>query len=52
MSRPCRKPIQPPIQWILGVISPRVRWLRLEVDSSPQLVPRSRISGAIPLLPL
>jgi len=32
--------------------SPRVRWLRLEVDSSPQLEPKSSISRAIPLLPL
>jgi len=26
---------QPPIQWVLGILSPRVKWPRHEADHSP-----------------
>jgi hypothetical protein len=34
-SRPVLGPTQPPIQWVLGVLSPGVRWLGHGADHSP-----------------
>jgi hypothetical protein len=41
---------QPRIQWVPGALSLGVKWLGREVDHI-HLVPRSRIRGAIPILP-
>ena len=51
LSRPALGPNQPPVQWVPG-LSPggKVRPGRA-ADPSPLLVPRSRKSRAIPLLP-
>jgi len=49
MSRPAFGPSEPPIQWVLESVSGRER----DVDSSLSfLVPRQRMSGAIPLFPV
>jgi hypothetical protein len=34
MFRPTLEPTQPPIQWILGALSPGVKWLGHEADHS------------------
>jgi hypothetical protein len=41
---------QPPIQWVLGVLSPGVNWLVCEADHSPPSC-RLRMHGSTPLLP-
>ena len=47
------KPTQPPIQWEQGVCSWDVKWLRHEVDHSPESnVQANTTSGAKHLLPL
>jgi hypothetical protein len=44
--------IQPPIQWVLGVLSPGVKWSRCKADHSPpSSVEELRSAGAIPPLP-
>jgi len=35
MSRLALQPIQPPIQWVLEVLLPRIKQLGLEADHSP-----------------
>jgi hypothetical protein len=35
LSRPVLEPIQPPIQWVLGALSPEVKWQEREADHSP-----------------
>jgi hypothetical protein len=42
---------QPPIQWVLGLLSQGVNQPRREADHSPQLVPRSRKRGSMQPLP-
>jgi hypothetical protein len=42
---------QPLIQWIPGALFLGVKWPGCEADHSPHLVPRSRMHGAVPLLP-
>jgi hypothetical protein len=42
---------QPPIQWVPGALTPGVKLMELEADHSPHLMPRLRMSGAIPSLP-
>jgi hypothetical protein len=44
--------LQPPFQWVLVFFSPGVKLLGTEVTPSPHIVPRLRMSGARPLLPL
>jgi len=34
-SRPALVPIQPPIQWVPGALTPGVKWTGLEADHSP-----------------
>jgi len=51
LSRPALGPTQPPVQWVPGVSPGKERPGR-DVDPSPLLVPWSRKSRAIPLLPL
>jgi hypothetical protein len=49
-SRPALGPTQPPVQWVLGALSPGVKRQGRETDHL-QLVPRSRKCGSIhPLL--
>jgi hypothetical protein len=35
LSRPALRPTQPPIQWVLGALSPGVKWHGREADHSP-----------------
>jgi hypothetical protein len=45
VSRPALGPTQPPVQWILGVLSPGVKRGRgVTLTTHPHLVPRSRMS--------
>jgi hypothetical protein len=45
VSRPALGPAQPPLQWVLGVLSPEVKRRRVEtLTSHPHFVPRSRMS--------
>jgi hypothetical protein len=44
-------PTQPPLQWVPGVLSPRMKRPGREADTHLQLVPRSRIRGSIHPLP-
>lgn len=44
-------PTQLPFEWVPGVLSPGVKQLGCEADHWLLLVPRSRKSAAIPLLP-
>jgi len=39
-SRLALGPAQPPIQWILGAVSPGVKWFECKADHSLYLVPR------------
>jgi hypothetical protein len=55
VSRPALRPTQPPIQWVLGVLSHRRRWLGPNTDlliTHPHLMPRSRMSRSYTPLPL
>jgi hypothetical protein len=36
----------PPVQWVLGTVSPWVKWLANEVDQTSHLAPELRMSGA------
>jgi hypothetical protein len=51
-SRPTLEPVQPPIQWISGANSLRVKSLGREVDHSPQSSVEVMNGGAIPPLSL
>jgi hypothetical protein len=51
MSRPALGPIKPPVQWGLG-ISRGSSGRGVVLTTQPLLVPRLRMSRAIPLLPL
>jgi hypothetical protein len=45
MCRQAVRPIQPPVQWVLGVFSPRVKRGRdVTLTTHPRLVPRLRMS--------
>jgi len=46
-----KKHTQPPIQWVSGALSLRIKRLEREAGYSSPLVPRSRIRGAIPPFP-
>jgi hypothetical protein len=50
-SRPVLGPTQPPAQWVPGLFW-GLKWLGRGADLPPFLVLRSRMSIAIPLLPL
>jgi hypothetical protein len=50
VSRSALRSTQPPILWVPGVLSPGVKRGRsVTLTTHPHLVPRSRMSGAIPL---
>jgi hypothetical protein len=49
-SRLTLGPTQPPIQWVLGTLSLRVKQPGHEADHSPPLMLRSRTHGAIPAI--
>jgi len=51
LSRPALGPTQPPLQWVPGLSRGKERPGR-DADPSPLLVPWSRKSSAMPLLPL
>jgi hypothetical protein len=44
--RPALEPTQPHFQWVLGAISPVVKWLGYEANHS-HLMPRLKMHGAI-----
>ena len=44
--------IQPPVQWVQGLFQEGKEWAGRDADHSPLLMPWSRKSRAIPLLPL
>jgi hypothetical protein len=50
-SRPTLGPTQPPIQWVAGVLSLGVKRPGVKLTTHLNLVPRSRMRGAIPPLP-
>jgi hypothetical protein len=50
ISRVGLRPNKPPIQWVLGVISPRMKWQMRESDHSSPSGPEYNNVGAI--LPL
>jgi len=51
LSRPALGPTQPPVHWVPGLFRGKERPGR-DTDPSPLLVPRSRKSRSIPVLPL
>jgi len=52
LSRPALGPTQPPVQWVLGLAQGVKSCRVMTLTPHPLLVPWSRKSGAIPLLPL
>jgi hypothetical protein len=50
-SRPTLGPIQPPIRWAQGNLTPEVKRPGHEADCSLHLIPELRMRGAIPSLP-
>jgi hypothetical protein len=46
-SRPDLGPIQPPIQWVLGLFPSGVKWPRREADHSPPSAADVKNGGAI-----
>jgi hypothetical protein len=50
-SRPALGPIQTPIHWITGALSPRVKWPESEGDHSPPSSAEVKNDGAAPPLP-
>jgi hypothetical protein len=44
------EPIQPPIQWVLGVLSPEVKWPGMNLTTHLHLVQRSRMCKGVPPL--
>jgi hypothetical protein len=51
VSRPTLGPIQPPIQWVPGVLSLGVKWQGCEADHSPPCSVEVKNGGAMPPLP-
>jgi hypothetical protein len=49
--RPTLGPSQPPIQWVLGALSPGVKWQGREADHLPPSSVKVKKGGAIPPLP-
>jgi hypothetical protein len=50
-SRMSLRPIQPPIQWVLGVLSPRIKRQEREADHSPPSGAEVKNDGDIISLP-
>jgi hypothetical protein len=50
-SRPTPEPTQPPIQWVLGAVSPRLKWPGRVTDNLPPSSAKVKNVGAIPPLP-
>jgi hypothetical protein len=48
VSRPALRPTWPPIQWVLGALSPRVKWKRREADHSLPSNAEVKNGGATP----
>jgi hypothetical protein len=51
VSRLALGPTQPPIQWVLGVLSQGIKWLGREADHSPPFHAKIKNGGVIPPLP-
>jgi len=51
MSRPALGPTQPPLQWVMGALTPGVKRPGCETDHHLHLGSRLRMGGAIPPLP-
>jgi hypothetical protein len=51
MSRPALGPTLPPIQWVAGALSPKIKRLGREADYSPSSSAEVKNGGAIPPLP-
>jgi hypothetical protein len=51
-SRPALRPTHPPIWWVLGAISPEVKWPENEADHSLPSSDKIKNGGAIPPLPI
>jgi hypothetical protein len=51
MSRPALGPTHPPIQWVQGAVSLRVKQKGCEADYSPPSSAEVKNNGTIPLLP-
>jgi hypothetical protein len=51
VSRSALGPTQPPNQWVLGPLSPGVKWPGHETDHSPPSSAKVKNDGAIPPLP-
>jgi hypothetical protein len=49
-SRPTFGPTQPPIQWVLGALSQRVKRRGIEADHSPPFSAEVKNGGAMPPL--
>jgi hypothetical protein len=45
------RPTWPPIQWVPGALSPRVKWQGHEADHSPPSSAKDKNGGTIPLVP-
>jgi hypothetical protein len=51
VSRPALGPNQPPIQWVLGVLSLGAMWPGREADHSPPSSAEVKMRGSTPPLP-
>jgi hypothetical protein len=51
VSRPALEPTQPPVQWVLQALVPKIKQPGREADHSPPPAAEIKNSGAIPPLP-
>jgi hypothetical protein len=52
VSRVVLWPTHPSVMWALGALFPAVKWTGHEGNYSKHLMPRLRMSGSIPPLPI